>query len=112
MNRMLLILVLIGCGDPISLTDEEINEVCQFVNDDNWSSPFWNHSAQEECREARMNIADDQVPCTFGGIASWCRLNENGSIIVFPRGISTMWIDISPDEVPIVESHLVIHIGC
>lgn len=107
----LTIIALAGCSGPMSLDDTEVNEVCQHVTDQNWHSPVWGHSSQEECRESRMNIADEQVPCTFGGLAGWCRLAPDGSAIGFHRGISTNWMDISAQEWPLVQSHLQIHDG-
>ncbi|MBI4256448.1 hypothetical protein HY626_00120 [Candidatus Uhrbacteria bacterium] len=106
------ILTLAGCGGPMSLDDAEVNEVCQHVNDQNWHSPVWNHSAREECEQSHMNIADEQVPCTFGGLPGWCRLDSSGSAIGYHRGISTNWMDISPTEKSLTDGHLVILSGC
>lgn len=112
MNCTLLTLTLAGCGGSMSLTDKEVDATCQHVNDENWHSPEWNRSAQEECRDSRVNIADGQVPCTLGGLAGWCRLNEDGLPTGFHRGISTNWVDIAMEEIPLVEKSLVIHSGC
>ncbi|MFA4845712.1 MAG: hypothetical protein WC654_04095 [Patescibacteria group bacterium] len=109
MLRFLIItLSLIGCSGPMALSDTEIDEICSKVNDENWHSPAWNRSSQEECRLSRMNIADEQIPCTFGGLAGWCRIQPDGSVRGFHRGISTNWMDISIEEIERVAPHLVI----
>jgi hypothetical protein len=110
MLLIILTLSVVGCGGPMSLTDAQIDEVCQHVNDENWHTPVWNHSAQEECRQSRMNIADEQIPCTFGGLPGWCRrISTAGPVIGFHRGISTNWMDISVQELPLVSPHLTVH---